>query len=304
MAVNQGIMFTAAPVSALLAYWLVPTTLWGLDGWRWVVLFGSAGAILVWFIRLGLPESPRWLVQKGKLIEAEAIVLALEAKVKAAYGRPLPPPHAPVKPPTAVEFRMRQLWRPPYLSRILMLSVFHFCQAIGNFGFANWVPSLLVGQGITVTKSLLYSFVIAIALPAGAILAIFYADRVQRKWIIVGAAAGSILFGSLFAQMREPEPLIVLGILITICSVTLAVGFHSYQNELFPTPVRAAASGLVYSVSRIGGLFSGFIIAFLLRDFGVVGVFAGISACMLTIILIIGVFGPKTTGMRLEEISQ
>jgi putative MFS transporter len=48
-----------------------------------------------------------------------------------------------------------------------MLIVFNFCQAIGYYGFANWVPTLLIGQGITVTKSLLYSFVIAIALPSG-----------------------------------------------------------------------------------------------------------------------------------------
>lgn len=66
-----------------------------------------------------------------------------------------------------------------------MLIVVNFFQAIGYYGFANWVPTLLINQGITVTKSLLYSFVIAIALPIGPLLAMLVADRVERKWLIV-----------------------------------------------------------------------------------------------------------------------
>ena len=58
-AYNQFVMFTVVPVVALLAWLLVPLTILGLDGWRWVVIIGSAGAVLVWWIRLGLPESPR-----------------------------------------------------------------------------------------------------------------------------------------------------------------------------------------------------------------------------------------------------
>jgi putative MFS transporter len=48
---------------------------------------------------------------------------------------------------------------------------------------------------------------------------------------------------------------------------------------------------------------SGFIIAFLLRDFGVVGVFLGVTVCMLVVVLAIGMFGPRTNGLRLEDIS-
>ncbi len=61
MAFNQMVMFAAAPVAAIMSYWLVPTTVFGIDGWRVVVLAGSAGAVLVWFIRRSVPESPRWL---------------------------------------------------------------------------------------------------------------------------------------------------------------------------------------------------------------------------------------------------
>ena len=81
------------------------------------------------------------------------------------------------------------------------------------------------------------------------------------------------------------------------------MSYHAYQSEVFPTRVRARASGLVYSFSRIGAGFSGFLIAFFLRDFGVVGVFVAISACYVVVIAAIGLFGPKTRGRRLEDIA-
>jgi MFS transporter, putative metabolite:H+ symporter len=72
-ALSQFIHFLSYPVVAFLAYLFVPTTTFGYDGWRTVTVIGALGAIVVWFLRLGLPESPRWLAQKGRLEEADRI---------------------------------------------------------------------------------------------------------------------------------------------------------------------------------------------------------------------------------------
>jgi MFS transporter, putative metabolite:H+ symporter len=302
MAFNQMIMFTAAPVAAILSYWLVPITMMGIDGWRWVVLLGSAGAVVVWFVRRAVPESPRWLATHGREKEAEHIVAQMETKAARQTGRPLPPPLPTVEQPAHRRASLAELLQPPYRARLIMLVVFNFCQAIGYYGFANWVPTLLIGQGITVTKSLLYSFVIAIALPVGPLLTMLFADRVQRKWLIVGAAFAVIVFGLLFSQAKTVGPLIALGVLISLAGQTISVCYHAYQSELFPTSVRCRANGIVYSASRAGAMMSGFIIASLLRDFGVAGVFTGITACMAVVMISIGAFGPKTNGKRLEEL--
>ncbi|MDE1179253.1 MFS transporter [Paraburkholderia sp.] len=304
MAFNQMVMFAAAPVAAILSYWLVPTTLFGIDGWRWVVLAGSAGAIVVWFVRRAVPESPRWLATHDRVKQAESVVQSMEAYAERESGRPLPPPQPGVEQPAHRRASFAELLQPPYRSRLIMLIVFNFCQAIGYYGFANWVPTLLIGQGITVTKSLLYSFVIAIALPVGPMLALLYADKIQRKWLIVSAALAVIVFGVLFAQMKAVVPLIVFGVLISLAGQTISVCYHAYQAELFPTGVRCRANGIVYSASRIGAMMSGFIIAHLLREFGVVGVFTGITVCMLVVMVSIGGFGPKTNGRRLEELCE
>ncbi len=304
IAFNQVVMFAAAPVAAILSWWLVPETVFGLDGWRVVVLVGSVGAIIVWFIRRAVPESPRWLTAYGNIEKSEKIVGEMEAIVERQSGLPLPPPVRALEQPAVRRAALAELWRPPYRSRLLMLIVFNFCQAIGYYGFANWVPTLLIGQGITVTKSLLYSFIIAFAMPAGPLLAMLYADRIQRKRLIVGGALAVIICGLSFGQMKDVVPLIILGVMISLAGQTISVSFHAYQCELFPTQVRSRASGIVYSASRIGAMMSGFIIASLLKDFGVPGVFTGITAFMLLVAMVIGVFGPRTNGVRLEELNR
>src|SRR5215469_17351965 len=65
-AVNQAVMFAAVPVVAFLAWWLVPLTPHGIDGWRWVVLIGAAASMVIWIVRLFLPESPLWLARQGR----------------------------------------------------------------------------------------------------------------------------------------------------------------------------------------------------------------------------------------------
>ena len=96
-AVNQAIGFVCVPIISFLAYMLVPTAPLGIEGWRWVVLIGALAAPVVVFLRRGLPESPRWLAKHGRLAEADRVLGAIEAKVAAEYGRPLPPP-GPAEP--------------------------------------------------------------------------------------------------------------------------------------------------------------------------------------------------------------
>src|SRR5271154_1773999 len=79
IALSQIVGFTALPAVALLSWWLVPQKPFALEGWRWVVLAGSLGAIFVWFVRRGLPESPRWLMSRGRFAEAERVTAAVEA---------------------------------------------------------------------------------------------------------------------------------------------------------------------------------------------------------------------------------
>ena len=185
-ACSQTIGFACVPIASFLAYVLVPTAPLGLAGWRWVVLIGVVAAALIAFLRLGLPESPRWLARQGRLEEADRVLSAIEERVQREYGAPLPPPgpEEPISPATGFS----DLWTPTTRGRVILMSVFNIFQTVGFYGFQNWVPTLLVSQGLGITKSLGYTTVIALAAPIGPLLGFFLGDRVERKFVIVVAA--------------------------------------------------------------------------------------------------------------------
>jgi putative MFS transporter len=304
-AYNQMIQFAVVPVVALLAYLLVPTTPFGFEGWRFVVGIGALGALVVWFLRRGVPESPRWLIQQGRMREADAVTAMIETRVTADLGGqalPAPAPHEVERLEAPGDFS--EIFAPEFRTRTLMLMVFQFFQTFGFYGFAAWVPTLIAQQvGINLSGSLLYSFIIAIASPFGPLIAMSFADRFERKWQLVGAACGVGVFGVLFSFQTTIALLIVFGVLITLCNNVLSNTFHGYQAELFPTRIRARAVGFTYSFSRISTVFASFIIGFFLQTAGTKGVFGLIAFAMTMVVLSIGIFGPRTNDLELEQVS-
>jgi MFS transporter, putative metabolite:H+ symporter len=297
-AVNQAVMFIAVPIVAALAWWLVPLSPYGIEGWRWVVLIGAAASMIIWILRLYVPESPLWLARHGRTDEAVAILRMLEARTGAPATRPEKSDAPPARPTAKVGYA--DLLRPPYRSLVVLFMVFNFCQAFGFYGFANWVPTLLVEKGITVTRSLQYSFIVAFAYPIAPLLAASFADRFERKWVICGACVAIIVFGLIFAQLTLPALLILCGVLLTAANMTMSYAYHAYQTEVFPTQVRARAAGLVYSMSRVSATFSGFIVAYMLREGGVGGVFGLITTAMVVVIVAVAAFGPDVRGKPLD----
>ena len=120
----------------------------------------------------------------------------------------------------------------------------------------------------------------------------------ERKWIICGACVAIIAFGTAFSQFTEPALLILSGVLLTAANMTMSYAYHAYQTEVFPTSIRARASGLVYSMSRLSAMFSGFIVAYMLRVAGVSGVFGLITSAMIIVIFVIATFGPMSAASR------
>ena len=301
-AVNYGLMYLAAPVAALLSWLLLPQTPLGISGWRCVSLFPLCATAVAWWVYRVLPESPRWLLQQGAVPEAERVVSKIESEVCRELGGDLPVPTS-AREVTLGGSGLRELFRPPYLRRTVMLLALNIFQALGFYGFTNWVPALLLSQGVSFVKSLQYSFIIAIVYPLTPLLCIFIADRIERKWQIVIGATGTAVFGLLFSQQSAPATLILCGALVTISNIVLSYSYHAYQTELYPTRIRARAVGFVYSFSRLATILSGFAIAIALRDFGTTGVFVFIASCMLVVVLAVGSLGPRTIGLALEEAS-
>jgi putative MFS transporter len=300
-AISQTVGFCAVPVVAFLSYLLVPIAPLGASGWRWVVLAGGSGALLIWWFQRNLIESPRWLASKGRFREADAVLGALESRIEVEYGRALP--RLGPSEPVVRKGTFRDMWQPPYRGRTIMLIVFHIFQTVGFYGFANWVPTLLVSQGITVTSSLLYTSIIGVAAPVGPLLGYWFADRIERKHVIVVMAGVNVICGLVFSHLSRPAMIVAIGVCLTLAGNIISFSYHAYQQELYPTAIRARAVGFVYSWSRMSAVFSSFIIALMLKDFGVIGAFSFIAGAMIVVMGTIGIFGPRTKGGWVESIS-
>jgi putative MFS transporter len=303
-AVSASLQFLSVPLVSVLAWLLIPGTHLGIDGWRWLAFVPAVGALLIWQVRTALPESPRWLEAHGRWAEADRVTSEIEQRVASDFGSQLPAIHTPTDA-SMQQVKAMSMWTPPYRRRTVVLIVFHVFQTIGYFGFANWLPTLLVSQGIEIGKSLAYSAVVALVPPAAPLLFSFFVDKVERKWLVaagalLAAAAGLLM--SRFTQNSNFALFTVIGAGVAIGNSLMSLSYHTYQSELFPTPMRARAVGFVYSFSRLSAIFSSYIIAATLDRAGSVGVFVLISGAMLIVALSMGLFGPRTRGLALEQI--
>ena len=295
-------ILTAVPVAAFLSELFVPHDPFGVAGWRYVVLIGAAGGLAVWFLQRRLPESPRWLETHGQAEVADRVVAGIEARVAAERG-PLPPPDPSLPDLVPVRGDWREMFGPFYRARTIVISLFQFCQTIAVFGFTAFVPILLVHKGFTIVHSLTYTAMIVLLTPIGALVGAVLADRIERKWQLVATALLILVAGFGFAAASSVPMVLLTGGLVALGNNWLIAIFHPYAAELFPTRIRASAVGFTFAWSRVSSIFVGFWVADLLASFGPIGVFVMIAAAMLVIIVGIAMFGPKTNGRSLEELS-
>ena len=302
VAITQVAGFCAVPVAAVLSRLLVPTHFL-MSGWRWVMVIGASGALLTWWFRRRLPESPRWLESRGRVAEAEAIVTALEAGSIAVPSSDKRGENTTIAKGAAERASFMELWRRPYLSRTVMLVLFQALQTIGFYGFANWAPTFLLKRGVSLLHSLEYTLLIALVSPLGPLLAAWTSDRFERKWTIVILALLVAGFGLGFGNSIAPAAVIAFGALLTLANYWFSANFHAYQSELFPTRLRATGVGFTYSWSRLSAAFTSLLIGAVLVH-GVPVVFAVLAAAMILVAAVVGFLGPRTNGMVLEELSR
>jgi putative MFS transporter len=289
-------------MAAILSRLLVPTHFL-MVGWRWVMVVGASGALLTWWFRRRLPESPRWLESQGRIAEADEVLRTLEAEsFSASAVKPTAPIAAPSSSSPAVRGTFAELWRPPYLRRTVMLILFQTLQTIGFYGFGNWAPTFLMKRGFSLVHSLQYTMLIALVSPVGPILCAWTSDRLERKWTIVVLALLVAGLGLGFGNASTPVAVVAFGSLLTLCNYWFSAAFHAFQAELFPTRIRATGVGFTYCWSRLSAAFSSLLIGAVLLH-GVPAVFALLAAAMTGVAVIVAVLGPRTNRVALEELS-
>jgi len=293
LAFMSFVVVSGLPATALLGFLIIPEF-----GWRPMFAIAGAGALVVWYLRKALPESPRWLETQGRNEEAEALMQAIEKE--AATAGPLPPPAQATPMPA---FNLASLATPTLLRSLVVGSVVLVVINTVIFGFVQWLPTFFVQQGLSITKSFGYTLVIILGSPIGCAIGAFGADYWGRKPSIIGAATITILLGAVYPFMHEPWQILPVGFLLIVSIyVQVAILFGVYTPELFPTEVRLRCNGICNTIGRAATIVSPFIVLNLFRNNGVAGVLAFIIGLLLIMIIVVAVWGIEPARRRLEEL--
>jgi putative MFS transporter len=305
VALVHAAAFTAIPAGFFLAGWL------GSTDWWLLLVIGSLGALLTWYFRRRLPESPRWLAATGRSGEAGRILAGMERAIAQETGQPLPEVSRNDKSvgadrkdgdPRAVVQRsgpFRELWSPRYRRRTLLLMAFHLLQTIGYYGFFHWMTKLLVDKGFA-GEAFQMSLVATLLAPVGPLLGVLTSERWQRKWLIVMLTTGVSVLMIGFGLALDPIGLIVLAAGCVVGLNWFSAVFHVYQAELFPTSSRATGVGFTYAWSRVSMVGLNLVMPGIIAT-SFPAAFMLMAGSMLAVAALVACFGPLTNSRSLEE---
>jgi putative MFS transporter len=245
----------------------------GPDSWRWMLASSAVPALIVLCLRLGTPESPRWLVGKGRVDEARAIIHRY-------FGTNV---MVPEPEPEEQRTSLRELFTKRWRLRTAFASIFWFAQVLPFFALFTFAPQVLGALGIKgeLTGGLLTNGFQLI----GAVVGVVIMNMLPRRLFLwVSFLVMAVCLGALAVVPNAPTAL-VLGSFAVFALVVSASGNLEtvYPSELFPTHIRATAVGFAASMSRVGAAVGTFLLPLSLEHLG-----NRLTMLIATIVLVVG----------------
>lgn len=286
-----------AAVSFAVGYLLRDT---GPDAWRIMVASPAIFAIITLLFRLGTPESPRWLLSRGRREEADAVI-------KKVYGQQYglkdiaSDSEGPAKKGRFMDIFNGRFWK-----RTLFVSIFWTAQVIPLFAVYTFAPELLASFGMEGDANLYGgSFLISMLFVAGGIPGLWLVEKIGRRKLLLWSFAVIVVALAIPAAIPNVQagPLFIALAIFALASGASSFLEVVYPNELFPTEIRATAVGFGTAISRVGSAVSTYLMPVAIISFGAAG-----SLLIGSIISLIGLvatflLAPETANKSLSELT-
>ncbi|MDQ8704081.1 MFS transporter [Streptomyces sp. LHD-70] len=266
----------------------------GDDAWRWMLASATLPATVIVLLRHGTPESPRWLANKGRTDEAEAVL-------KKVYG-----PEATIHDLPAEEREnvdLKAILRSGYGGRMLYITVFWTCSIVPLFAIYAFGPRILDALHLEGGLANIGEALITVMFLIGCVIALFCVNRMGRRPLVIHSFIWSgvaLLLLGIFPDAPSNVIMTLFALYALIIGGTQILQWV-YPNELFPTEVRGSAVGLASSASRIGAAVGTYLVPVALTAWGIGGTMIAAAAISLIGAVVSVLWAPETRGMSLDE---
>jgi putative MFS transporter len=287
-------------LSAMAGFWIVP-----YFGWRLPLVLAAVGILAVPLNLLYLPESLRFLLSHKQLATAQRVASQIDTgEGNRPFGSAQKTPASVPSPAKKQLDPSESIWSRLYRQRTLALWLMWFALNFTFQGVFIWLPSILVASGNSMAQSSLFTLVITIGYLPGTLVAAYLADSASRRFSLAVFMIAWGLFAVAFGFSHAPAATLILGFLVATGNGAAWGMAYPVTTELYPTRMRAAATGWASGFGRIGGIIAPFVVGLMIQwGAGNVAIFAllGIVPAITTLVL----FGlsQQTTGRALEEIT-
>jgi len=299
-------------LTAMDAWWPIGATLCGVvsavlmanfGNWRYLMLVMVLPALLVFWVRVGVPESPLFLVRAGRPVEARKVIEDLIERTGAVVGpwRLPEPAQAPKLSMGKLGEQLAGLWRFNWRITGVAWSLFLTIMLV-YYGALTWMPSILVATGYAQNKAFMATASMTGIGLLGVVAAALLVERMGRKWLLAVTGPLSALSLVIFALVLDAPVAAQIWLLVFGFVVQVAIPvLYTYVSELYPTQLRGTGFGWASTVSRVGAGLVPLIFGSLLWPvLGLPLTFALTGGLVLLAVTWMAVAAPETKGAALD----
>jgi MFS transporter, putative metabolite transport protein len=268
----------------------------GDDSWRWLLASSAVPAAIVLLLRIGAPESPRWLLQQGRDSEARAVLDKF-------YGTNVYL-DATDRVDTSSRGRLGELFSRPMWRRTVFAGGFWACQGLPYYAIYIFQQqiSTAIGLGTGFWPGLVFNLLLLL----GSVFGLPVTSRASRRGMLLWTFAITAVALAVLASLSSDQvALHVISFAIFALVLAASTNLQSvYPGELFPTDLRATGVGVATAISRIGACLGTFLLPITIDQFGVQASLYGLAAVLVLGFVLTRAWAPETQDLALADASR